>query len=84
MLRIYKQQTKGNNTMAWYRLQKQYTARLKTYRGFFKYSDSGKSDVDLGNFTRPEEGLAWTRVYQMLVNDASKTPPNGKVGFVQW
>lgn len=63
--------------MAYYRFK----APPQIYRGFFKHSDVGKADVDLGLFTKKEEGLAWTRVFQMLATGDSKAPPSGKIEF---
>jgi len=64
--------------MAYFNLKKP----PQIHRGFFKYSDVGKADVDLGLFTKKEEGLAWTRVFQMLTTADSKVPPSGKIEFV--
>ena len=64
--------------MAYFNLKKP----PQLYRGVFKFTDIGRTPFDLGMFTKKEEGLGWTRVYQMLVTVQDKICPSGKVEFV--
>jgi hypothetical protein len=53
----------------------------KLTRAVFKYAESGL-EVDLGLFTRKEEGLAWNRVSQILPRTTEGNLPYGKIEFV--